>query len=238
MTDRFSSRKLTNEKRQLQDCKTYEVKVDYSKLSKKSIHHLHQLFTETKWFYNYCLQQEDINNSDTTLKIVPVKVKDVFEDRSFLVLKSSMKQAIKSRVFDSCSALKSLKQNGRKIGRLKFKSRIDSVPLRQLNNTFYVDFEKQCIRLQGMKTWLKLIGLEQLPKNCEIANATLIRKASDFYVHITTFQDKQEEIIMPETSVGIDFGCNTQLTFSNNIKVEFQVPISQRLKKLDRKIMK
>lgn len=36
----------------------------------------------------------------------------------------------------------------------------------------------------------------------------------------------------------MDFGCKTQLTFDNDIKVSFQVPISKRLKRLDRKISK
>jgi putative transposase len=64
-----------------------------------------------------------------------------------------------------------------------------------------------------------------------------VRKCDDFYVQVTTFEDKQEQHV-PEQSIGIDFGCQTQLTFSNGIKAEFQVPISERLKRLDRKIDK
>jgi putative transposase len=78
-------------------------------------------------------------------------------------------------------------------------------------------------------------GLEQI-KDTEIACATLVRKAGDYYLHITTYQTP--EIKQVNGSIGIDFGCETQLTFSNGIKVQFQVPISKRLKRLDRKIMK
>jgi putative transposase len=235
--DRFAKRKITNERRTSQTCKVYEVKVDISKLSTKAHQHLLQLFVEAKWFYNYCLGQTDINDSDTTAKAVPVKVGEVFEDRNFTVLKSGMKQAIKTRLFNSLSSLKALKNNGFKIGRLKFKGRINSVPLKQFNNTFYVDQESNTVRLQGMKTGLKVIGLKQIPKNCEIANAHLIRKVDSFYIHITTFQEKIEQSV-PEASIGIDFGCNTQLTFSNGVKATFQVPVSQRLRKLDRRIMR
>ena len=235
--DRYTAKKLTKEKRQHQTCKVYEVKVDHSKLSSNSLKHLHQLFTEAKWFYNYCLGQDDVNNSDTTAKEVPVKVGDEYEIRPFTVLKSGMKQAIKTRLFNAMSGLKALKTNGYKIGRLKFKSQINSVPLKQFNNTFYLDCDSKTVRLQGMKKGLKVLGLEQIPVDAEIANANLVRKASDFYVHITTFQNKVERIV-PEASVGIDFGCQTQLTFSNGVKVEFQVPVSPRLRKLDRKIMR
>ena len=37
----------------------------------------------------------------------------------------------------------------------------------------------------------------------------------------------------PNQSIGIDFGCTTQLTLSNGEKIEYQVPISARVKKLD-----
>jgi putative transposase len=235
--DRYSAKKLTKERRSDMTCKVIEVKIDRSRLSTKALNHLNQLFTEAKWFYNYCLGQDDINNSDTTAKAVPVKVGEVFEDRNFTVLKSGMKQAIKTRLFNSMSSLKALKQNGFKIGRLKFKGRINSVPLKQFNNTFYIDRENGTVRLQGMKQNLKVYGLEQLPEDAEIANATLVRKVEDFYVHITTFQVKEERVV-PEASIGIDFGCQTQLTFSNGVKVEFQVPVSKRLRRLDRKIMR
>jgi putative transposase len=231
------ARKLTVEKRKLQTCKVFEVKIDKSKLSQKSLKHLNKLFLEAKWFYNYCLSQKNVNDSNTKIKIVPVKVKEVFENRKLNTLRSGMKQAIKTRLFNSLSSLKSLKKNKHKIGKLQFKNRINSIPLKQLNNTYYLNFDKQTIRIQGMKQKLKVIGLKQIPENYEIANANLIRKTDNYYIHIITFQNKVNEII-PETSIGIDFGCQTQLTLSNGIKIEFQIPISKKLKKLDRKIMK
>jgi putative transposase len=235
--NRYSAKKQTKERRSDMTCKVIEVKIDRSRLSTKALNHLSQLFTEAKWFYNYCLGQDDVNNSDTKATTVPVKVGELFEDRNFTVLKSGMKQAIKTRLFNSMSSLKALKEKGFKIGRLKFKGKIDSIPLKQFNNTFYIDQQNNTIRLQGMKQNLKCYGLEQLPKDAEIANATLVRKVEDFYLHITTFQDKVEQVI-PDASVGIDFGCQTQLTFSNGVKVEFQVPPSKRLRRLDRKIMR
>ena len=73
--DRYTAKKLTKEKRQHQTCRVYEVKVDRSHLSQDALKHLTKLFTEAKWFYNYCLGHDNIDNSDTTAKHVPVKVK-------------------------------------------------------------------------------------------------------------------------------------------------------------------
>jgi hypothetical protein len=36
-------------------CKTYELKLDKSHLSNESLHTLHRLFLEAKWFYNAML---------------------------------------------------------------------------------------------------------------------------------------------------------------------------------------
>lgn len=240
--DRYSAKKQTKEKRKSQTCKVYEVKLDRSHLSKEALNHLVSLFTEAKWFYNYCLSQQNVNDSDTTAKVVPVKVGDDFEDRTFSVLSAQMKQSVKTRLFNSMSSLKALKKNGHRIGRLKFKGRINSVPLKQLGDsdhsgTYYIDRNRNRVRIQGLKKWIRVTGLEQLPKDIEMANATLVRKVNDFFLHITTFTEKQERVV-PESSIGIDFGCTTQLTFSDGIKVEFQVPASKRLRRLDRRIMR
>jgi putative transposase len=234
MMDRFAQRKLTQEKRQSQCCKVFEAKIDRSHLSKTARKRLEGLFREAKWFYNYCLSHDNINDSDTTAKQVPVKVGDEYETRKLSVLTSQMKQGIKTRLFGSLASLHALKNNGRKVGRLKFKGQINSIPLKQYNNSYYIRNGK--IRLQGMKQWLRVRGLEQV-KDKEVACATLVRKCNDYYIHITTYSTPEVKAI-PEAVVGIDFGCETQLTFSNGVKVKFQVAPSKRLRKLDRKIMK
>jgi len=233
--DRITQQKLTREKRKSQICKVYEAKIDCSHLSKFVKSHFNGLFREAKWFYNYCLSHDNVDNVDTKVKQVPVKVNDEYEDRKLSILSSQAKQGIKTRLFTNLSSLHSLKNNGHKVGRLKFKSQINSIPLKQFNNSYYIRNGK--LRIQGMKQWLRINGLEQIPKDAEIACATLIRKSGDYYIHVTTYVEKQEQVV-PEAVIGIDFGCETQLTFSNGIKVQFQVSPSKRLRKLDRKIMK
>jgi putative transposase len=235
MNKRLAKKNETKEKRKSQTCKVYEVKIDHSHLSVAALGHLNGLFKEAKWFYNYCLSHDNVDDADTTTKKVPVKVGDKYETRYFDVLTSQMKQGIKTRLFGSLMSLSALKEQGYKVGRLKFKGMVNSIPLKQFNNSYYIREGK--VRLQGMRQWLRVRGLEQIPKEAEIACATLIRRNGDYYINITTYANKQKKHI-PEAVIGIDFGCETQLTFSNGVKVRFQVPVSKRLRKLDRKIMK
>ena len=235
MNKRLAKKNETREKRKSQTCKVYEVKIDRSHLSAAALGHLNALFKEAKWFYNYCLSHDNVDDADTTLKKVPVKVGDNYETRYLEVLTSQMKQGIKTRLFGSLMSLSALKEQGYKVGKLKFKSMVNSIPLKQFNNSYYIKNGK--VRLQRMKRWLRVRGLEQIPQEAEIACATLIRRNGDYYINITTYTNKEKKHI-PEAVVGIDFGCETQMTFSNGIKVQFQVPVSKRLRRLDRKIMK
>ena len=237
MNKRIETRNLTREKRKSQTCKVYEVKIDHSHISKSSKKYLYNLFKESKWFYNYCISQNDINNADTTIKSIPVKIdKDKFEQK-IIKIPGQIKQGLKTRIFNGFATLKSLKKNGYKIGKLKFKSELNSIPLKQYKKTYDINFKNKKIRLIGLNQKLKVIGLQQIPKEADIACATLVRKAKDFYFHITTYTNKVEKIV-PNTAVGIDFGCSTQLTFDNGIKVEFQIPISKRIRILDKQIAK
>jgi putative transposase len=235
MNKRLTRKNETKEKRKSQTCKVYEVKIDRSHLSVAALGHLNSLFKEAKWFHNYCLSHDNVDDADTTLKKVPVKVGEQYETRHLEVLTSQMKQGIKTRLFGNLMSLSALKEQGYKVGRLKFKGMVNSIPLKQFNNSYYIRDGK--VRLQGMKQWLRVRGLEQIPQEAEIACATLIRRNGDYYINITTYTNKEKKHI-PEAVVGIDFGCETQMTFSNGIKVQFQVPVSKRLRRLDRKIMK
>jgi putative transposase len=237
MDQKILTKRETQLRHSIQDCKVFEVKIVKSKLSKTSLNNMNTLFKEAKYFYNFCLSHDNLDLIDTKVKSVPVKVLDKFEDRKLSILPGQSKQSIKSKMFSNIKALSSLKKKGKKVGKLKFKSFLHSIPLVQHGMTYKIDFNTSRVKIQNIKQKLKVSGLSQIPKNIELANASLIKRCSDFYLHITTFSNKIEKFIT-ETSVGIDFGCSTQLTLSNGIKIEYQVPISKRLKRLDRKITK
>lgn len=225
----------TKARRANMTCKVIECKLDESSLSSDIRSSLHKMFLEAKWFYNAILASEDIPTFDTKVGEVTVKTKDEFETRKLDNLSSQMKQGIKTRVFNSLSTLKSLKEKGFKTGKLKFKSQIDSIPLKQHNNTFTILKNSKRIKIQGIKRTMRAYGLEQLPSNCEIANANLVRVGNDYYVKITIFVPK-EVLNPPNQSVGIDFGCSTQLTLSNGKKIAYQIPVDKRIRKLDQEL--
>ena len=193
-------------------CRSYEVKVDYSKLSKKRREEVNLLFREAKWFRNaYIADMDSVTCKDKTVK---VKVGEGFEDRDITVLGSQMRQSIIRGVKDSLKGLKASKENGHKVGKLKFKSVCNSVELKQFHVTYDIDRDRSRIRVQGIKKPFKVRGLEQIPAQAEIADCKIIRKASGLFFHIACYLPKEEKILPPR-SVGIDFGIKDNLTFSD-----------------------
>jgi putative transposase len=228
--------KATRAKRKTQICRVYETKIDLSHLNHATQEHLNRLFLEAKWLYNHVVSQHNIFEMDDKIHEVPVKVRDIFEIRDLRCLSSQMRQSIISRVQDNIRGLSELKKKGHKIGKLKYKSEIQSIPLKQLGNTFKI-LDAKYIMVQGIKQKLKVIGLKQIPIGSDIANGTLIHKNGNYYVSITTYQEKKKQV-PPVESVGIDFGLSKQLTLSNGAAIQYTIPVSPKLRKLARKLSK
>lgn len=132
--------------------------------------------------------------------------------------------------------MSSLKNNGNKIGRLKFKSNITSISLVQYGYTYKI-INKNHIKIQNIKQSIKVNGLSQIPVGSDIANANLIQKNGDYYLSIVTYQNK-ESTQLQNNSIGIDFGLKNQLTLSNSISIQYSIPISNKLKQLQRRLSK
>jgi len=206
-----ASLKATKARRTHQSCRVFTVKLDTSHLNAETLHHLRMLFLEAKWLYNHILAQPNVFEVDYKLSAVPVKVKDTFERRQLSQLSSHMKQSLITRTRDNIRGLARLKEHGLKIGSLKFKSRVNAIPLKQYGNTYRILNEKY-LRIQGIRQQLRVNGLAQIPRGSELANATLIQRHGDYYVAITTYQAKEQKTPLPAKTVGIDFGLKTQLT--------------------------
>ena len=229
--------KATKERRKSQTCRTFEVKIDRSHLNRQSTEHLKRLFLEAKWLYNHILaQQNNVFDMDYKLSAVAVKVKDTFETRTLPHLSSQMKQSLIKRTIDNIRGLARLKEKGRKIGPLKFKSRVNSIPLKQYGNTYKI-LNQKYIRIQGVKQKLRVNGLAQIPAGSELANAALIHRHGDYYLVITTYQAREQPTLSLKT-VGIDFGITTQLTLSDGIAIQYSIPVSKKLRKLYKKLSK
>ncbi len=226
--------KATKERRKSQACRVFEAKIDSSHLNHQTTEHLKRLFLEAKWLYNHILNQHNVFDMDYKLSAVAVKVKDTFETRTLTHLSSQMKQSLIKRTIDNIRGLARLRTKGHKIGALKFKSCVNSIPLKQYGKTYKI-LNQKYIRIQGVKQKLRVNGLDQIPMGSELANATLIRRHGDYFVAITTYQTR-EHTTPPLKTVGIDFGIKTPLTLSDGIAIKYSIPVGKKLRRLHQKL--
>jgi putative transposase len=128
-----------------------------------------------------------------------------------------MKQAVVSSIKNDLHALSAAKKKGRKVGRLKFKSEVNSINLKQYGSTHEIKDNK--IKIQGMKQLLKVHGLEQLDgfENLELANAKLLRKPSGLYIKLTIYATEKDYKL--GGIIGIDFNVSDkkQIVCSNGL---------------------
>jgi len=239
--------KKTRERRKSQICKQYEVKIDRSHLNEESKQRLDRIFLEAKWFYNSILASQhifDLPENHYKVEEVKVKIRDKYESRKLENVSSQMKQEILDRTKDSINGLSALKENGRKVGGLKFKSTVNSIPLKQYGNTYWI-IDEHHVHIQGIKKPMRVRGIFQIPADAELASALLIRRHGDYYLHVTTYQTKmvpvntkKETHEHSERSIGIDLGIKNQLTLSNGTRINYEVPITEETKTLCRKLSK
>ena len=224
---------LTREKRKSQSVKVYALKIDESHLNISQRQYLQRIFLEAKWFYNYAIGRDDLFTLDLKLKNVLVKNKEGNDEwRKLEYLSGQMKLGLHSRIIDSIKGLSVLKKKGFQVGRVKHTKNVDSIPLVQFTKTW--DIQAGRVRIQKMKKTLKVSGLDQIPKDAEFANAVLFKKASGYYIHITTYLPKETRILTGK-KVGLDFGIKDNIVTSDGEKFNIKIPESEKLKSLQKR---
>lgn len=216
--------------------KTYTAKIQKNKLKSAQIEALYLIFLEQKWFYNYVLNFIEDNNIldfDTKQKTITHKDKDGNDVEVTLKhLSAQSRQSTITRMLANMKTLKTLKVNDvQKPGRLRFKSEVNIVDFKQFGVGHKIINEHK-IKLAGIPKYLQVNGLDQI--NGEITNARLVKKGDDFYVQYCVFEEKKQ--IERQNSIGIDFGCQTTLTFSDGKKIDVKVKETERLRRLQRKL--
>jgi putative transposase len=225
----------TKERRKALRPTVFQLKLQ--NLSGKKEELLERAFLEAKWLYNWLVSDlERLNMPANKVGVVEVKVGQTFEERTLTVLSSQVKQEIADRLKDNLRALRKLKENGHKVGALKPKRFINSIPLKQYGVTYKLDFTRNRVRIQKLGEF-RILGLHQIPSGAEIANAVLVRKPSGYYLHVTCYLPREHFRREPVAeAVGIDFGVDSKLTLSNGLKIDFEVSETTRLKRLQRKL--
>ena len=226
--------KNTRERHANMICKTYEVKVVMSKLSCVQKEELNATFREAKWLRNDIVS--DLEHANRNARTANVKTPDGFEERELTHLGSRMKQDIYDKVKFEIKGLTTKKRQNKKVGHLKFKSVCNSLPLRQFGTTYKIDFNSNRIKVQKIKKAFYVRGLKQIPNDAEFANATLVRKASGLYFYITCYIPVIASVKTGK-SVGIDFGIENNLNFSDDREaVNVYINETNYIKRLSRKI--
>lgn len=244
MSKALETRRLNKERRKHMEIKAIQLKLVHRRLSKASKEFLDRLFLEAKWFENYLLSQEDgavFENNFSKKKSIPVYYKTetadewLVEERELSSLSAQMRRGIQAKIIGNINGLSRSKKNGQNVGRLKFKSEVNSVPLVQFGQTYKLDFKKQSVRLQKHNRWLRVRGMDQFKSGDEFANAKLVRKPDGIYLHVTIYRNP-EPVTRKDQVLGIDFGLENNFILSNGLTVNIRLEETERLKFLQRKL--
>ena len=237
------TRKENRKHRKNMDVLVRTVKIQRNKLSSSQREKLDRLFLEGKWLYNTALAHNQFDekfrkslNHTSEVKLPNGEV----ESRPLEVLGGQLQQGILSRMRDNIKGLAALKKKGHKVGGLKFISEMNSIPLVQFRKTHKIRGSK--VKIANIPGWMRVKGLNQFIDTDEFASAVLIRKGKDFFVAFTIYRSKDEHSSLatkkftPDTTLGLDMGVSTHITFSDGSSVNARVEEPDRLKRLSRKL--
>ena len=230
--------RLLGARRAKMGCFTRKIKIDRSHLSKKQEETIARLFLECKWLANSCIANERFDN-DYLKELggkVQVKTPEGMEEREFLVLGGQLSQSVIRDLKYSLKSLAKLKSKGKKVGRLRYRKQVRSVDFPQYGNSHKINRDKNRVKLANIPGWMRVRGLDQLPENAEFANCKLLDRPDGLFIAITCYVNKEPEDFTPGTSIGVDMGVKTHLTFSNGVKIDALVEESERARGLRRKI--
>ena len=204
------------------------------------------MFVEGKWFYNHVLnlhrnglRLSDINT--TNIKSVDHynKDKELVVDE-LLVLNSQEKQGILTRMLSNQKTIVKLVRSGKQThGSLQFKAELTCIPLKQYGTTWKFKSQNK-IKVAGVHGDMKVKGTDQIPSDCDFANAVLLKKPDGYYLKVTCYINKDS---LPKATtngkeIGLDFGIHTNITTSEGEKLDVSVEESERLKMLQKKLQR
>ena len=231
--------RATHEKRRSQVCRVYTLKIQTNKLSARQREDLEMLFVEAKWLYNDILNYGSVKGQSVfdyeIGNTADVKMPDgTFETRNLEHIGSQMKQSVYADLKSSIKTLSSLKKKGKKVGRLKFKSSIPAVSLKQYGHTYSFK-NNHYVKLQNIHGPVRVNGLDQIEDDVEFANAKILNRADGYYLAVTTYTERKPHSNRPHADVGIDMGCHTSFTLSTGEEIDVKVKEPEHLKRLEHK---
>lgn len=146
--------KQTRVKRKTQVCKTFTFKVNKSSLTAEQKEWLTMIFVEAKWIYNYLVGLDDGSNICDARRYKELyHITHLDKDRNVIQcdithLGSSMMQGVIDKIRYAISGLSKLKENGKQVGHLKFKTEFNTLFLKQYGITHKIVGPNK-IKIQG-----------------------------------------------------------------------------------------
>ncbi len=223
-----ASREATKLKRLGQELRVRELKI--TRLTTAQQRTLERAFAEAKWVYNSIVADPQGWKNTKDVTRLDKDGKPVLE--RIWALHAHSKQNLHIQVKNSLKTLASLKKSGQKVGKLKFKSRVNSlefstgdVKLRGGNRAFIPNLGEVRVR-----------GVQQLGD--EIANVRLTRKPRGYYLQVSSLTAKQAAEAPKFEPIGLDFGIKTHITLSDGREWNAAVEEPERLRRLQRKLQR
>lgn len=215
----------------MQVTRTYELKL---KPNKSQQSQLDNYFYEAKCLYNYLLNCSNIF-AVHACKVTNIWKLDQNKDKirvSLSYLPAKLRQNIHRRMLDSIKDLSAAKNNGRAVGKLKFKSQISSI---SFDNQSFKVLPEGYIKLVGFGTQaIKCFGINQFEDVVKFRNAILLKKPNGYYLKVCILKEIEDH--QPSNkNVGIDIGIKDCITLSIGEKFNCKLKETRRLKKLSRK---
>ncbi len=235
------SLKATRERRKTQVLKVFELKVNCHHTSKETFKKFNDCFKQAKWVYNDMLNYGNVEGNDIfdyeylDHKIITRIDKNGNKINENLILSSVYHRALIKQIKTNISNLAKAKEKGLKVGKLRFVSEINSIPI----ITGFIKIKDKKHIMIPTFTNLCVYGLEQLDKykDYEIADGKLVRKASGIYIKISVCINKDNfKTEKRNKTVGLDFGIKDNIITSDGEKFNCDVPESEQLKFLQRQL--
>jgi putative transposase len=223
-------------RRQSQTLKVFELKVDIHHISKQKLQELYDSFKQAKWVINDMIASADLFAYDyKNHREVEHILKDGSKVTSKITLQSGVHQNLIQCNKQNIINLSKAKKKGRKVGRLKFKSEINCIPLK--TGMLKIRSSK-VVSIPRFKN-LTVYGLEQFyGGDYELANCNIVRKASGIYLKVTVCFNNYPKRVKTGKTIGLDFGIKDNIITSDGEKFSCSERETDYLKFLQRKLSK
>ena len=200
---------------------------------------LHEALDTCRWLYNTLLEECNTareNGSSLTMQKTQARIVTLKEEHPALKdVYSKVLQMVNYTLWSNIRALSETKKNGRKIGKLRFKSAARYRTLNYNQSGFTIDCEGEFITFSKIGT---IPFSMHRPYSGEVKGVLITRSGDEWYVIIQADQ----EVAAPRRegrSVGIDVGLNSFAVDSDGRVIanpRFSERSRARLKKLQQRV--